>query len=133
MLKPKSCYLAGPMRGYPRFNFDAFEEATKKLRAMDIEVVSPHEMDLGLGFNPDQPESDVTPEFINECVRRDIDAIIATEAVVFLPGFGKSTGAIAEMAVARWLNRPCYYFHPEDNLTVFPLDKFNLTLGLNYV
>lgn len=112
----KSCYLAGPMRGYPRYNFDAFTAAAKDLRAKGIDVISPHEMDLGMGFDPDIQETDISPEFVNECVRRDVDAIIKQESVVFLPNFQHSVGATAELAVARWLNRPCYLL---PNLWIF--------------
>jgi hypothetical protein len=48
-------YLAGPMTGYPRWNFDAFDEAARQLRSDGHDVVSPHELDLERGFDPDAP------------------------------------------------------------------------------
>lgn len=128
MALPKSCYLAGPMRGYPRYNFDAFESATKVLRdRWKIEVISPHEMDLGMGFNPDIPETDITPEFVNECVRRDVDAIIKTEGIVFIGNIRDSIGAMAEMAVARWLGRKCllYCDYGSHLMEIDPADFMN--------
>lgn len=103
----ESCYLAGPMRNLPRFGFDVFEAAMKDLQSRGITVISPHKMDLDLGFNPDGP----LPEgFLDGCVLRDVDAIIKTGAVVFLPGWKESKGATGEYHVARWLGRPCYNY-----------------------
>jgi hypothetical protein len=31
-MNPDTCYIAGPMTGYHRYNFDAFDEAAKTLR-----------------------------------------------------------------------------------------------------
>lgn len=45
-------YLAGPMRGYPDFNFPAFIAAAAWLRAAGHEVFNPAERDLDNGFSP---------------------------------------------------------------------------------
>ena len=39
-------YLAGPMRGYPRFNFDAFDKARHALRLRGYAVLCPAELDV---------------------------------------------------------------------------------------
>lgn len=109
MHKIESAYLAGPMRGLPRYNFDAFEEAALNLEGEGIAITSPHRMDLGLGFDPDSTD-ELVPEFVEECVRRDVNAIILTSAVIFLPGWTLSVGAMAEYHVARWLGRPCFQY-----------------------
>jgi hypothetical protein len=114
MKQPKSAYLAGPMRNRPFFNFHAFESAMIDLEARGIKITSPHKMDKDMGFDPTKqdPYEVGIPEGFNieECVRRDIQAILETESIIFLPGWETSIGATAERAVAAWLMRPCYLY-----------------------
>lgn len=115
MITVSSVYLAGPMRGYPKFNFDAFEAAMKDLESKGISVISPHKMDLDIGFDP-TTESPVNSHgvpdgfCIKDCIRRDVEAILATEGIVFLPGWEKSKGANAEKAIGHWLDRPMFLY-----------------------
>jgi len=104
-MKQKTLYVAGPMRGYPRFNFQAFENACDELRANNYNVISPHEIDLAWGFNPDVPLESQTVKMV-DMVRRDVEAISLCDIVVTLPGWKKSVGARAEVAIAKWLQRP---------------------------
>lgn len=104
----KHVYLAGPMRGHERFNFDAFESAASQLENKGIKVTSPHRMDLEIGFDPNNTSLEGFD--VHDCVRRDVEAIISTEACVFLPGWENSIGAKAEKAIADWLDRPCFSF-----------------------
>jgi hypothetical protein len=96
-------YLSGPMRGYPRFNFDAFDAAALDLRGRGWSVRSPADMDREVGFDPDQH----TEESLdwNDVVRRDVEAVIQAEGIILLPGWEKSKGATAEIAVARWMEK----------------------------
>jgi hypothetical protein len=72
-----SLYVAGPMRGYERFNFDAFEEATTYLRSVGFTIVSPAEMDLDMGLDPDIANTDDEAGFdIADAMRRDFDTIV---------------------------------------------------------
>lgn len=99
-------YVAGPMRGMPKYNFPAFEEAEQWLLARGYDVTSPHRLDLQNGFDPEKDE----PFFIEDCARRDIDAIFSVDALVLLPGWENSKGAKAEKALADWIERPCYTY-----------------------
>lgn len=95
-------YLAGPMTGYPLQNFPAFADATAWLRTQGHVVLSPAEMDLDLGFDPAIPLEDQGFDW-TETMERDLEALMTAQAVAFLPGSRRSTGALAEYEVARAL------------------------------
>lgn len=97
-------YVAGPMTGLPRFNFDAFEEACDRLRADGYFVTSPHEMDLAQGFDPD---SDGAGHDLRAALEADIAAVIAADVVVLLPGWELSPGVMVEVLVASAHGVPC--------------------------
>lgn len=102
-------YLAGPMRGYPRYNFDTFADAAAILRGWGFDVVSPAEMDLALGFDPDS--ADPLPDgFVEHAMRRDVEAILTVDCIVVLPGWEKSSGVEVELTVARALGLPVYRY-----------------------
>lgn len=91
-------YIAGPMRGYPRFNFDAFADAAAKLRALGHEVLSPAENDLAMGFDPDGPLEALD---LDAAFRWDVEAVLAADALVVLPYWHLSEGANLEVSIAR--------------------------------
>jgi hypothetical protein len=105
-------YLAGPMRGIPLFNFPAFDEAAKRGRAMGHTIISPADLDRAAGFDPASlpPGHDWTtggPTFnLDACIRRDVDGVLASNAIAVLPGWERSSGCAAEMAIARWRSMP---------------------------
>ena len=103
-------YLAGPMRGIPRFNFPAFDEAAKLLREQGHSVFSPADHDrqkygtkleeiagddeavAALGFN------------IRHALAVDTQYIcLHAEAIALLPGWERSRGAMAEWTLAKAL------------------------------
>lgn len=102
-------YVAGPMRGYPYFNFPAFDEASEKLRALGHKVFNPAERDReahGEDIN-DSATGDLTdvPQFdLRDALTADLTWICQhADAVVLLDGWEKSKGATAERAVAEAL------------------------------
>ena len=100
-------YLAGPMRGYPKFNFPAFFAAAKKLRKEGHTVFCPAEKDIKdygslkrvtLEYQKDPQK------VMRSVIRKDLNWIIdKAEGIVFLPGWKKSKGAKAEKALAEFL------------------------------
>jgi hypothetical protein len=103
----KTAYICGPMTNYPSFNFPAFDEAEAAL-SKDWIVVSPAQMDREMGFDPDRDQ--VSPEFMYQARKRDVDALEMADAVFVLPGWEKSVGATAEMWYARWRGIPVYAY-----------------------
>ena len=107
-------YLTGPMRGIPYYNFPEFDAVAKAARAHGWGVVSPTEMDREAGIDPvADPNSvekahEADPDLNRTLARRDVDTILALEpsqggGLILLPGWTKSTGARAEVALALWL------------------------------
>jgi Domain of unknown function (DUF4406) len=103
-------YLAGPMRGYPEFNFPAFHQAEAKLRADGHEVFSPaksdnerHGTDISKG-NPNGCEELAARQHgfdLRVALGVDLAWICAhAEAIALLPGWKESRGARAEKAAA---------------------------------
>jgi hypothetical protein len=95
-------YVAGPMRGYPNLNFDAFNANAYALREEGYEVVNPVEI------NPDP-----NAEYL-ECMRADIKALCDCDAIYLLDGWENSEGANAEYQVARMLKLKVYFERTDD-------------------
>lgn len=103
-------YLAGPMRGFPQFNYPAFHEAAAKLRAEGHEVFSPaerdierHGTDIGAG-NADGDEAKAVAEHgfsRREALADDTQWICRNaDAIALMSGWAYSSGARAEKALA---------------------------------
>jgi hypothetical protein len=108
-------YVAGPMRGYKRYNFDMFEKVTKSLRFSGFKVVSPHEHDLEMGLNPDEMMTDEEEkEFLKEAFSWDVQAIRMGKGIVLLPGWEKSAGARTEATVALFCGKEIWVWDPID-------------------
>jgi nucleoside 2-deoxyribosyltransferase len=106
-------YLAGPMRGILEFNFPAFADATATLRNLGLEVFSPAERDLDIGFDPTGMTGDEDlAEYgfdLSEALGADLHWITThADAVIVLPGWERSSGVAAEMATAKALGIPVY-------------------------
>lgn len=112
----KVVYIAGPMRGYPEFNFDTFMWVEWHLRDAGYEVMNPARHDLESGFNPAGLTGNETPPEINFDIRDaltwDMVQVLSSDFIVTLPGWADSKGAQAEVATAKaagipvWLARP---------------------------
>ncbi len=84
----KRIYLSGPMSGIAEHNFPLFNAETARLRALGYEVVNPVEV------NPDPGST------WEECLRRDLVAMLDCDTIALLPGSTKSRGALLELHVA---------------------------------
>ena len=105
-------YIAGPMTGIPEFNFPAFDEAAEGLRRRGWAIISPAELDRADGFNEIgcTGHEPLTEAQRQRFARNDIGALLNVEAIVLLPGWQQSTGAINESKIAAWLGLKGYEY-----------------------
>lgn len=115
----KTIYIAGPMRGYPRYNFDAFHQAEQQLKQQGWNPLSPARADEDRGFNPNQDHIFTQNDMV-DFIRRDIDLICKSDALALLPGWERSVGATAEVAVARWKGIPVYRYPSMQAIDTWP-------------
>lgn len=109
MNKTETIYLAGPMRGHVRFNFDAFHAAEEQLTQKGYVVHNPARVDEEEGFNPNT-EITITVDMSLKFFERDIELIKKSDSIVLLPGWEQSVGANAEHWIARWLDKGVYLY-----------------------
>jgi hypothetical protein len=100
MSSKKRVYIAGPMTGYPQWNFAAFDAAAADLRQRGYEVVNPVDLDRDVGFDP----ATSSPEDFDlvSAIRRDVEALVTCQVIALLPGHENSKGATAERHIAYW-------------------------------
>ena len=103
----KRVYLGGPMAGIAEHNFPVFHKAARWLRGQGYEVFNPAENKDG---DVDQPRSFY--------MRIDIPAVMASDAIVLLPGWQESRGANLEVWIALDLDLPIYKYEPGDGKPV---------------
>lgn len=90
-------YIAGPMTGLPNLNFPAFNAAAIEYRRKGCFVLNPAEI------CPDNLAS------WDECIRKDLAALLTCDAVVMLPGWRNSKGATLEHTIAESLGMTITY------------------------
>ena len=110
-------YLAGPMSWIPQFNIPMFDRATDALRANQISVFSPAELDsedvraAALLSKTGDPADVTSIETWGDMLARDVK-LIADEcgAVIFLDGWENSRGARLEAFVGVLCDRKFYRY-----------------------
>jgi hypothetical protein len=116
--KKMKIYIAGPMRGYPQFNFPAFYDAQEWLTAKGYETFNPAQSDkehYGENVNNsatgDLSDPAAQTGFsLREALGRDAAWITAhADALYMLTGWEKSTGAKAEWTLAVALGLQIFY------------------------
>lgn len=109
----KTFYLAGPMRGYPQYNFPTFHSVAAVLRARGFAIISPAEQDSdgvqklamaskdGMEFDQAQQGAKVGGETTGEILARDIKLLHDhIQGIIFIPGWDASRGARLEAFTA---------------------------------
>src|SRR6186713_818110 len=106
-LRIHSCYLAGPMRGHPEFNFPEFHKQAAWLRAQGWTVFSPAERDeQDVALNGDWAIG--KQRGLDYFMQFDLAAVCQTEAVVLMNGWEESQGARLEAMVAVEIGHPVF-------------------------
>lgn len=91
---PLHVYLAGPMTGYPGFNFPAFNAAEADL--------------IGRGYTVFNPAIHGAPEHWKpvDYMQRDLAEVCKADMLVMLPDWQYSKHATLEAFVAQWMEIP---------------------------
>ncbi len=120
-------YLAGPMQGYPEFNFPTFNAVSWALRQDGHTVFNPAEKDIerhaGVNISAGNAKGDITVAkaehgfSLRTALNEDCEFIcLQANCIVLLPGWEKSNGAQAEHRLAVALQSEgmeIVYLHPE--------------------
>jgi hypothetical protein len=93
-------FISGGMRGWPGYNWAAFDEIEERLRGLDIshDIVTPANLDREAGIHPDDDLDDAS---MRGNLNRSIAAMLTCDAVVVTKGWKKSKGALGELYCAR--------------------------------
>jgi hypothetical protein len=109
-------YLAGPMSGYPQFNFPLFQQVAQDLRNRGHHIVSPAELDEENGIDKEAMSSkDGDASKLSstwaDLLSRDVKIISDhVQGIVFLPDWFKSRGAKLEAFVGLLQGKDFKYF-----------------------
>lgn len=125
----KYTYLAGPMTGYPQFNYPAFIAAAQLLREEGFNIHSPVEMDdpevrEAALASPDgklDEDNRIAGHTWGFILGKDVEYLAdRCDSIVLLPGWERSKGARLEAFTACNLGYKLYYFneHIEEVLPV---------------
>lgn len=114
-----TCYVAGPMRGYPEFNFPSFDSLALFMRRNGWTVFNPAEHDRDIYKDITEwagyADGDISacPRFsLAMAMRWDLARITESHAIVLLPGWEQSSGARTELVVAEACNLEVLYAFP---------------------
>lgn len=97
MTTSRRIYIAGPMSGYPGFNYPAFDRAQEQLAAAGFDPVSPADPAQRSPNDPDELAPGVSYE---DCLARAIEKLTSADVLAALPGWEQSHGARLEIALA---------------------------------
>ena len=111
-------YIAGPMRGRPNWNYDAFFKAEQQLKASGWNVVNPATLDenyedtkdLGTPEDFDPTKNKYHKDVNRRIMRRDVDVICdQCGAIYMLNDWEVSRGACAEFYLSAAIGLDIYY------------------------
>lgn len=117
-------YISGPVTGLPEWNAPAFAAAEAMLLDMKLTPVNPHKIVDWSGL-----EKDAGPlEEWAFAMKQDLKGLMGCNAVIMLPDWGNSIGAIWEFLNAKTLKMPVFqYLKPENIFTAPSFELITLT------
>ena len=95
-IKNYKIFIAGPMRGYPNYNFDKFDRVEKLLKDNGIDCVNPGR--ISRKFKEVEVNNDIN--VYNEMVRLQQEAQKTCNAILLLDGWQWSKGVKLEVKTA---------------------------------
>lgn len=102
MGRKKVVYIAGPITGVENY-WESFDEAEEQVTGLGCIVLTPSRL----------PEGMENTQYMRICFAM----IDSADAVLFLPGWGRSEGATIEHAYCEYIGKPtCYYKNGARNL-----------------
>ena len=108
----KQIYIAGPMSGYPEFNFPAFFTAQYTLEKQGWKVWNPAEKESEGDVEKDVSFSTGDAKVLvsngwdyKVAIAWDLDKVINSDGIYMLQGWEFSPGASAEHAVAKFIKK----------------------------
>lgn len=112
-------YLAGPMRGKPRYNYDLFTRAAQHIReTTGWRLFSPSENDTMRGFQFDKSLEDQPEYKMAETWKWNYRALSECDGIVFLDGWEHSAGCRDEAVVAMNCGLDSYHWCDDDGGTL---------------
>ena len=133
-------YLAGPMTGYPSFNFPLFIKAAAELREMEFEVVSPAELDdekaraaaMASEWGDPEEYARLTGLSWADFLSRDVKLIAdgGFDMIIVLPGWEQSRGARLETFVGMLCGIGIYAYQDGHVVTLSMAQKVQAWTGL---
>lgn len=126
------CYIAGPMRGIPYFNYPAFEDAAQRLRNAGWLVQSPRENDKESGHAESRTGAAEDAKPLKYYMATDLSQVCKSDAVFLLEGWEHSQGALLEFNVAQYLGIPVFRYEDGGSVTVLGSDESGQMLGIDH-
>lgn len=119
-------YISGPMRGIRGCNFALFDLVRDILEYNGHTVMSPADNDRAWGFDgTESPDCTDSPGFpFREAITKDMTWIgTEADAIVLLPGWEDSMGALLEKHFAEFLGLTVGYALAEDGVNLIDWDN----------
>lgn len=115
-IDPSICYyLAGPMSGYPEYNYPLFESTQRELQSHGLTIESPHtnpwpEREAGRRAEDRGFDGEELWQFM---MRAALRQLLRCQGIILLKGWTESRGALVESNIAGALRMPMYFLDGE--------------------